>query len=169
MRNGDSLNLFRIGLDGVLSAVTQGTGWEAGAAVSATGEMVFTRAEYLPTVWSMPVDGNAGAAQPPRKEAAPAGLFGVTRDGSTLVFGRMAGMTKGELVARDVAAGTETVIASHELATGGIGSFWTQVSPDASQAVYRMNPGPAKLGHCLVSLTGGAARCLTAGFRVGRA
>ena len=102
--NGDSLNLYRVGLDGAISAVTQGTGWESGAAVSGSGEMVFTRAEYLPTIWCMPLDANAGAAAPPRKEAAPAGLFGVSRDGSKLVFGRMAGMTKGQLVARDLTA-----------------------------------------------------------------
>jgi WD40 repeat protein len=165
MRNGDSMNLYRFGLDGVMTAVTQGTGWEAGASVSASGEMVFTRAEYLPTIWSMPVDGSTAATAPPRKEVAPAGLFGVSRDGAKLVFGRMAGMTKGELVARDLAAGTETVIASHDLMIGGIGSFWTQVSPDASQAVYRMNPGPTKIGHCLVSLMGGAPRCLEMQFR----
>jgi hypothetical protein len=122
--------------------------------------MVFTRAEYLPTIWSLPVDGSAGAVAPPRKEATPAGLFGVSRDGAKLVFGRMTGMTKGELVARELASGAETVIASHELNPGGIGSFWTQVSPDASQAVYRMNSGLANVGHCLVSLTGGAPRCL---------
>ena len=47
MRNGDSINLYRIGLDGATSAITQGTGLEAGVAVSENGEMVFTRAEFL--------------------------------------------------------------------------------------------------------------------------
>jgi eukaryotic-like serine/threonine-protein kinase len=161
MRNGDSMNLYRIGLDGSISAVTQGTGWEGAAAVSGNGEMVFTRAEYLPTVWSMPLEGRAGAAERPRKEAAPAGLFGVSRDGAKLIFGRMAGLTKGELVSRELAAGTETVIATHELITGGIGSFWTHVSPDASQAIYRMNSnrGRGSIGHCLLSLMGGAPEC----------
>jgi Tol biopolymer transport system component len=167
MRNGDSMNLYHIGLDGATTAITQGTGWELGAAMSGSGEMVFTRAEYLPTIWSMPVYGSAGTAPAPRKEAAPAGLFGVSRDGAKMVFGRMAGMTKGELVARNVVTGTEMVIASHELMPGGIGSFYTHVSPDASQAVYRtvyrpssMKFGEFTIGHCLVSLMGGAPRCL---------
>jgi Tol biopolymer transport system component len=167
MRNGDSMNLYHIGLDGARTAITQGTGWELGAALSANGEMVFTRAEYLPSIWSMPVYGSAGTASGPRKEAAPAGLFGVSRDGAKMVYGRMAGMTKGELVARNVVTGTEMVIASHELMPGGIGSFYTHVSPDASQAVYRtvyrpssMKFGEFTVGHCLVSLTGGAPRCL---------
>jgi hypothetical protein len=121
--------------------------------------MVFTRAEYLPTVWSMSLEGRVGAAEPPKKEAAPAGLFGVSRDGAKLIFGRMAGLTKGELVSRELAAGTETVIATHELITGGIGSFWTHVSPDASQAIYRMNSSRGSIGHCLVSLMGGAPEC----------
>ena len=70
-----------------------------------------------------------------------------------------------EVVVRDVAAGAETVIATHELITGGVGSFWTQVSPDASQAIYRMNPSDPRMSHCLVSLAGGAARCLETVFR----
>jgi hypothetical protein len=38
-----------------------------------------------------------------------------------------------ELVARDLAAQTETVIASHSVSNLGIGSFWNQLSPDGSQ------------------------------------
>ena len=70
------------------------------------------------------------------------------------------------MVARDLDSGAETVIASHELLPGGIGSFWTEISPDASQAVYRMNPkaGDAQISHCAVSLTGGAPRCFAIPF-----
>ena len=52
--------------------------------MAATGDVVFTRAEYQPTIWSMPLDAGPGAQ--PRKEVAPAGLFGVSRDGAKLVF-----------------------------------------------------------------------------------
>ena len=76
-------------------------------------------------------------------------------------------MTKGELVARDLATGAEMVMASHELLPGGVGSFYTHVSPDAKQVVYRtvyrpksMKFGEFTIGHCLVSLMGGAPRCL---------
>jgi serine/threonine protein kinase/Tol biopolymer transport system component len=162
VRNGDSVNLMRIGLDGAATPITQGTGWESAAAVSASSDIVFTRAEYLPTIWSMPVEGSATAAAP-KKEASPAGMFGVSRDASKLLFGRMAGLTKGELVSRDLASGAESVIATHQLQMGGIGSFWTQVSPDGSQAVYRMVPERFKINQCLVPMTGGAARCLETG------
>jgi Tol biopolymer transport system component/tRNA A-37 threonylcarbamoyl transferase component Bud32 len=158
VRNGDSVNLFRIGMDGVFSPITQGTGREADASISGNGEMVFTRAEYYPAIWSMPVDTDARAPAPPRKEAAPATLFSVSQDGSKLVFGRTVGLTKGELVARDLAAHTETVIASHLMANGGIGSFWNQLSPDGSQVVYKLMPGRF-INQCLVSLWGGAPRC----------
>src|SRR5205807_3834035 len=104
VRNGDSVNLFRIGMDGTVSPITQGTGREGEASISGDGEMAFSRAEYHPAIWSMPVDTDVRAPAPPRKEAAPATLFSVSQDGSRLVFGRMVGLTKGELVARDLAA-----------------------------------------------------------------
>lgn len=160
VRNGDSVNLFRISMDGALSPITQGTGREADPSISGNGVMVFTRAEYHPAIWSMPVETDAGAPVAPKKEAAPATLFDVSRDGSRLVFGRTVGLTKGELVARDMAARTETVIASHAVANGGIGSFWNQLSPDGSQVVYKLIPGLGPLiNQCLVSLGGGAPRC----------
>jgi len=106
----------------------------------------------------MPADTDARAPVPPKKEAAPATLFSVSPDGSKLVFGRMVGLTKGELVARDLTARTETVIASHSVANGGIGSFWNQLSPDGSQVVYKLMPGPS-INQCVVSLGGGAPRC----------
>ena len=158
VRNGDSVNLFRISMDGVFSPITQGTGREADASISGNGEMVFTRAEYYAAIWSMPVDTDARAPAPPKKEAAPATLFSVSQDGSRLVFGRAVGLTKGELVSLDMSARTETVIASHAVGNGGIGSFWNQLSPDGSQVVYRLMPGRF-INQCLVSLGGGAPRC----------
>jgi Tol biopolymer transport system component len=159
VRNGDSVNLYRVGLDGALSPITQGTGHESEAAVSAGGEMVFTRTEYHPSIWSMPIETTPATAAPPKKEASPATLFSVSQDGSRLVFGRVTGLTKGELVARDVASGAETVVASHDVTPGAFGNFWNQLSPDGSQAVYRFVPAPFHINQCVVSLGGGAPRC----------
>lgn len=164
VRNGDSFNLSRVSMDGTFSPITQGTGREAEASVSGNGEMVFTRAEYHPSIWSLPVESGAGLSAPPKKEAHPATLFTVSQDGSRLVFGRTTGLTQGELVARDLASGTEAVIASHPVT--GLGTFWSQLSPDGSQVVYRLVPRtsssgpPFHVNQCLVSLGGGAPRCL---------
>jgi Tol biopolymer transport system component len=84
-------------------------------------------------------------------------LFAISQDGAKLVFGRNVGLTKGELVARDMASGTETVIASHD--SSGYGNFWSQFSPDASQVVYRLAYSPVQINQCLVSLAGGSPRC----------
>jgi serine/threonine protein kinase len=163
-RNGDSINIFRIAMDGTFSPITQGTGREADVSVSGNGEMVFTRAEYHPSIWSLPLETKGGAPVPPKKEASPAALFTVSRDGSKLVFGRIAGLTQGELVVHDMASRTETVIASH--AVTGIGSFWCQLSPDGGRVIYRLVPRgsnvgpPFSINQCLVSLGAGAPRCL---------
>jgi Tol biopolymer transport system component len=164
VRNGDSVNLFRIGMDGTFSPITQGTGRESEASVAGNGEMVFTRVEYHPSIWSLPVETGAGLRVPAKKEASPAMLFTVSQDGSKLVFGRFAGLTQGELVGRDVASGTEAVIASHVVT--GLGSFWCQLSPDGGRVVYRLvSPRGSSMGfpynvnQCLVSLGGGAPRC----------
>ena len=163
VRNGDSVNLFRIGMDGTFSPITQGTGRESEASVAGNGEMVFTRAEYHPSIWSLPIETGDGLPVLPKKEASPAMLFTVSQDGSKLVFGRFAGLTQGELVVHDVASRAEAVIASHVVT--GLGSFWSQLSPDGGQVVYRLIPRGSSMGppfnanQCLVSLRGGAPRC----------
>jgi hypothetical protein len=163
VHNGDSVNIFRMGMDGALSPITQGTGREAEASISANGEMVFTRAEYHPSIWSLPLETGAGLPELPKKEASPATLFTVDPNGSKLVFGRIVGLNQGELVVRDLVSRTETVIASHAIT--GLGSFWSQLSPDGGQVFYRLVPLGASLGppfnvnQCVVSLGGGAPRC----------
>jgi hypothetical protein len=157
LRNGDSVNLFGAGMDGVFSPITQGTGREAEASVAGNGEMVFTRAEYHPAIWSLAADATAQVT--PRREAAPATLFTVSRDDARLVFARMVGLTRGDLVSRDLASGNETVIASHEVVPGGFGNFWSQLSPDASQVVYKLVPHRLRVTQCLISLGAGAPRC----------
>jgi serine/threonine protein kinase len=159
VRNGDSVNLYRLGFDGTLSPITHGTGQEMEAAISADGQMVFTRAEYHPSVWSLPIETAPGTPPLPKKEASPATLFTVSQDGSRLLFGRISGLTRGEFVARDVGTGEETVIAAHQTTAGGFGNFWSQISPDGSQAVYRFVPARFDINQCLVSLGGGSPRC----------
>jgi serine/threonine protein kinase len=158
MANGDSVNLFHVTLDGRSSPITQGTGREAEASISANGDMVFTRIEVNPAVWSLPIEPPPGTLPPPKKEAAPSTLFSVSRDGATLVFGRNAGLAKGELVSRDLLTGAESVIASHDVVPGP-GSFWSALSPDRSQVIYRVPQSMTDIRQCLLSLGGGSPRC----------
>jgi len=155
LHSGDSINLFRIGLNGRREAVTQGTGAEIMPAISAAGELVFTRAEETPAIWSVPLQN---LAETPTREAAPARSFAASPDGRKLVFGRMLGSVRGEVILRDRVAGTETVLAMHDVVTEGAGSFWPQVSPDGSQVVYRAYTDT--WGQYLVSAESGAPRLL---------
>jgi Tol biopolymer transport system component len=134
LRSADSINLFRIGLDGTRVPVTVGAGSEKMPTLSRTGELAFSRSDDTPQVWSVPLDD---LAQKPFKEAAPAQGFAISKDGSKLVFGRMLGPIRGELVMRDRSTGAESVLASHELVAEGAGSLWPQISPGGTQIVYR--------------------------------
>jgi hypothetical protein len=125
--------------------------------VSASGEFVFCRAENIPTIWSLPIEGRAASGEPPHREAAPASLFGASRDGARLVFERMIGAGTAQVVALDRKAGTETLLATQQVGGAGIGSLWTQVAPDGSQAIYRVIL-PNNYSHYLVSTTDGAPR-----------
>ena len=160
-RSGDSTNLFRMSLDGKQEQVTSGTGKETVAAVSPTGELVFTRAESSSAVWSFPL---SGGGERPLKETAPATYFATSADGTKLVYGRMLGNVHGELVLRERTTGTETVLAANEVALSGAGSFWPQVSPDGKRVVYRaitsLPGGKLVSGGYLVSTEGGASRLL---------
>lgn len=101
-----------------------------------------------------------GAA--PTREVAPARMFGVSRDGSKLVFGRMLGSERGELVLRDRTRSTDTVLATHDVVTGGAGSFFSHVSPDGKQVAYRANVAGTAGGTFIVSTEGGTTRMLNA-------
>jgi Tol biopolymer transport system component/tRNA A-37 threonylcarbamoyl transferase component Bud32 len=158
LRAGDSVNLYLVGFDGTKRQVTQGTGVESWPAISPSGELIFTRSEQVPSVWSLDVRGHD---KNPTKEASPARMFGTSRDGTKLVFGRMLGMVNGQLVLRDRASGTETVLAAHSVILEGAGSFWPQVSPDGRRILYRVF-APPTFGHYLVSADGGTPRFLSA-------
>ena len=156
-RHGDTANLYRLSLDGTRQPITQGTGWESWPSVSTAGQVVFTRAENTPTLWSLPVAASPDANERPHKEAAAAEIFSPSRDGTRLVFGRMLGTHQGELILRDTKGG-ETVLATHD----GIyanGAIWLQMSPDGSQVLYRLL-GPQVSGHYLIPATGGTPKFL---------
>ena len=106
-RAGDSINLFRVSTDGRFVPLTSGTGLEHWPVISPSGEVVFARTDVATSVWSLPL---TAAGESPRREVAPARMFGAARDGSKLVFGRMLGSVRGELVLRDRARNTDTVL-----------------------------------------------------------
>ena len=66
-------------------------------------------------------------------------------------------MNKGELVSRDNKGG-ETVLATHD-GIFAVGAIWLQVSPDASQVIYRLL-GPQVSGHYLIPMSGGTPKFL---------
>ena len=119
--------------------------------VSRSGDLAFSRSVDTPQVWSLPLEDLAAK---PVREAAPAQGFAISKDGTKLVFGRMLGPIRGELVMRERSTGAETVLASHELLSEGNGSLWPQISPDALQVVYRAYA--ATFGTYIVSIEGGA-------------
>jgi Tol biopolymer transport system component len=155
VRSGDSINLYRMSFDGKKEPVTQGTGSETWPAVSPSGELIFTRAEEIPAVWSLPLQDIRGQ---PSKEATPARNFATSPDGRKLVYGRMLGTRRGELVVRDRITGTESILAMHDVAMAGHASLWPQVSPDGKQVVYTVYTNQPAL--YVVSTEGGEPRPL---------
>jgi serine/threonine protein kinase/Tol biopolymer transport system component len=155
-RHGDAVNLYQLSLDGKGRPLTQGTGWESWPSVSSSGQVAFTRAEFAHTIWSLPL--MARGNDRPHREAAAATMFGLSRDGARLVFGRMLGPGKGEVVSRDTATGAETTLAVHE-GIVPIGSLWVTVALDGSQAAYRVSK-PSGPEHYVISTSGGTPRML---------
>jgi predicted Ser/Thr protein kinase len=159
-RQGDTVNIHRIGLDGSNEPITLGTGWETFPSVTSNGTIAFVRAEITPTVWSLPADADTPIEEP-RKAVAPANMFDVSDDGTRIVYGRIIGSDLGELRVLDTTSGQETRISSHTVANWGLGSMWPALSPDNRQVVYRLNsPAPEFF---VASLAGGTPRLLAAG------
>ena len=156
-RTGDSVNLYRVSLDGASQIVTRGTGLETWPAIAPNGELIFTRTEQTPSVWSLDISGNSRV---PTKEASPARMFAASRDATTLIFGRMLGTDQGQLILRDRASGTETVLASHRVRLEDSGSLWPQISPDARRVIYRT--ALETTDRYIVSTEGGTTRRLAA-------
>jgi Tol biopolymer transport system component len=135
-RRAETVNLHQLFFDGTSHAITLGTGWETWPSVSASGQIVFSRAEITQSVWSLP-HANAADARP-RQEVRPGSLFSVSRDGGAIVFARAMGAFKGEIRLRDLSSGAETLLDSQVTASGGVGSFWSTLSPDKRQVIYRV-------------------------------
>ena len=157
LQGGDSVNLYRVTSDGEQKAVTFGTGVESSPVISTTGELIFTRSEQTPTIWSVGLQGTGS----PTREAVSGHMFAVSADGRKLVYGRVLGTEKGQIVLRDRTTGQESVLASHDVAMGGIGSLWPQISPDGSRVIYRAFGSKARPAQFLVQTDGGQPRQLS--------
>ncbi|HUS06561.1 MAG TPA: protein kinase [Bryobacteraceae bacterium] len=125
--------------------------------VSVDGTVVFTQTESSNTVKSIAID-KAGLPSrgDPQNQAAAIGHFAVSRNGKTLVYGRLTGQTAGELVVRNLETGVENVFASHQLLGVHFGSLWPQASPDGKQLFYRVVG--AEGGHYLLHTDTGEVR-----------
>ena len=84
--------------------------WQQWPAVSLAGDVIFTQFEPRNSVWSL-ASGDRGVPldQIPASVADGVGHFSVSRDGKTLVYGRLTGGTAGELVVRNLATGEQKV------------------------------------------------------------
>jgi hypothetical protein len=153
---GDTTNLHRLSMDGTLSVITAGTGVVNWPAVSAAGDLIFTRLDQTPSVWRSALVGDSRAVV----VASPARLFAVDPDGRKLVYGRMQGAEQGQLVLRDSESRSETILASHRVQLEGGGSFWPQLSPDGRSVVYRVQEQLGSPSTYLVSTEGGPTRLL---------
>jgi predicted Ser/Thr protein kinase len=124
------------------------------AVIDASGNVMFSNSEFNMSIWRM---GGGGESAAPQEMVAGIGHFGVSRDGSVLVYGRMVSQQSGELVARNLRTGDERVFAAPELLNAGHGSIWPQVSPDAKRVFYRLAPGNrgGEIGHFVLHLETG--------------
>ena len=138
--SGDSLNLFRLNFDGTREQITSGTGLETPVAGLPDGSFIFSRSETSTSIRSIPLTVSKAN---PIQETAPGTLFASSKDGRMLVYGRMLGVTHGQLVLLDLETKTETVLAAHDVLVAGFGSFWPQISPDGARIIYRTVSGPS--------------------------
>ena len=117
-----------------MQSITRGTDLQCWPAVSPSGQVVFSQYGEQIEVRQLPDEPKSV----PVSVATAVGHFAVSRDGRTLVYGRLTGGRSGELVVRDLIAGQERVFASHDLLGVSFGSLWPQVSPSGDQVIYRV-------------------------------
>ena len=162
---GDSVNLFvfplasRFGLTRKPAPATFGTGWEVNPSVSASGDLVFTRAETAQIAWGIATSpkGQASAAKQLARAAAQPSISG---DGTKLAFQRFVdGGLKEEIVVRDLEAGSETVLDVHPNPIA-LGASFPLISRDGSAVYYRAvgSPPATVITHHWIPSAGGAAR-----------
>ncbi|HUA62892.1 MAG TPA: protein kinase [Verrucomicrobiae bacterium] len=125
--------------------------------IDSAGALMFSKQDPSTSIWGMGGRMESGATQ---EIVTGIGHFGVSRDGSTLAYGRLASQKGGELAVRNLRTGEERVFAAHELLNAGYGSIWPQVSPDGKQVFYRLAPGQqgGESGHFILRLDTGEAR-----------
>ena len=128
-----------------------------GAVIDSSGTVMFASTEMATSIWSITGRPEHAAAQ---EVVTGIGHFGVSRDGATLVYGRLAGQQSGELAVRNLRNGEERIFAAHELLNAGHGSLWPQVSPDGKRVYYRLAPGirGGDSGHFVLHVDTGEAR-----------
>jgi Tol biopolymer transport system component len=139
--------------NGEMSVLGERRGETALSAVSQAGDVVLTQHDGDNGVWQL----DPGSREP-RRLASALGHFGVSRDGRTIVFGRLISGGSGELVVRDLGTGAEQVFASHDSISFSVGSIWPQMSPDGRRVVYRVVGQNG--GHYLLDLASGQVKRL---------
>jgi hypothetical protein len=138
--------------------VARGTGVSRWPALSPAGELLFTEfSEDAQVQMLTPVMGGE-LTRVPVPLVSAIGHFAVSRDGRTLVYGRLTGSRSSELVVRDLISGDERVFASHDLVGSSFGSLWPQLSPTGERVVYRVVG--EKGGIYILSLPSGQVRHL---------
>jgi Tol biopolymer transport system component len=130
---------------------------QVGAVIDSAGDLMFSRSEVFASIWSLAGRLENGASQ---EIVTGIGHFAVSRDGSTLAYGRLASQKGGELAVRNLRTGEERVFAAHDLLNAGYGSIWPQVAPDGRQVFYRLAPGEpgGESGHFILRVDTGEAR-----------
>lgn len=138
----DQLDQFEGGikrlLAGTSSRVTNATGWQRWPALSHSGQVVFAELNRDIQVRMQPEQVRSQEAPAAATIVSAVGHFGVSRDGQTLVYGRLTGGASGELVVRNLITNEERVFASHDLLGVSFGALWPQVSPTGDRVVYRV-------------------------------
>jgi serine/threonine protein kinase len=145
-----STGILRIARGGNVS-LTPSAVDQPGAVLGSGGTVLFSNLERANSIWSM-----AGRLEDARPQEIVTGIghFAVSRDGSTLAYGRLVSQQGGELAVRNLRTGDERVFAAHERVNAAYGSIWPQVSPDGKQVYYRLAPGNqgGEAGHFILNL-----------------
>ncbi|HXS96866.1 MAG TPA: protein kinase [Candidatus Limnocylindrales bacterium] len=139
---------------------TDGLRWPA---VSPDGIVIFSREQEPMGVWRLPLSARSSDA-PAESLEEGIGHFAASRDGETLIYGRLTAGTSGELVVRNLETHQNRIFAAHDLLTASVGSLWPQMSPDGKQIVYRLVGKDG--GHYLLTLATGEVKRIAAPDRL---
>jgi Tol biopolymer transport system component len=148
--------ILRVGPDGSPNLIQSSVN-QLGATIDPAGNLMFTSGEHTSSIWSA-TGGLENTT--PQEIVTGIGHFGASRDGTTLVYGRLVSQQSGELVVRNLRSGKERVFAEHELLNVNHGSIWPQVSPDGRHVYYRLAAGGrgGESGHFVLRLDTGEVK-----------